>query len=58
MVLFAKFVSDKKGYFRFIVFLNFIVRKRVTFAKFVSEKKGDFWFIVFLNFIEEKGDIC
>ena len=55
---FAKFVSDKKGYFRFIEFLNFIVRKRVTFAKFVSEKKGDFWFIVFLNFIEEKGDIC
>jgi hypothetical protein len=58
MVLFAKFVSDKKGYFWFIVFLNFIVRKRVTFAKFVSEKKGDFQFIVFLNFIKEKGDIC
>ena len=57
-VTFAKLVSKKKGYFRFIVFLNFIVRKRVTYAKFVSEKKGDFWFIMFLNFIEEKGDIC
>ena len=44
----------KKGDFRFIVFLNFIVRKRMTFAKFVSEKKGNFWFIVFLNFIARK----
>ena len=54
-MLFAKFVSDKKGDFQFIVFLNSIVRKRVTFAKFVSAKKGDFWFIVFLNFIARKG---
>ena len=54
-MLFAKFVSGKKGDFRFIVFLNFIVRKRVAFAKFVSEIKGDFQFIVFLNFIARKG---
>ena len=54
-MLFAKFVSDKKGHFRFTVFLNFIVRKKVTFAKFISEKKGDFQFIVFLNFIAQKG---
>jgi hypothetical protein len=29
----------KKAVFWFIVFLNFIARKRVTFAKFVNEKK-------------------
>ena len=39
--------SVKQRRFLVYLFLNFILRKRVTFAKFVSEKKGDFWFIVF-----------
>mgnify|MGYP007022938561 CR=1 FL=1 len=36
---YAKFVSDKKGNFWFIVFLNFIATKRVKFTKFVSDKR-------------------
>jgi hypothetical protein len=44
----------KKGDFWFIVFLNFIARKRVTFAKFISEKKDDFLFICFQILMHQK----